>query len=461
MKHLRKALAALLVCSATLPAAAQELRTSYFMETSKYRHQMNPALIDEQAFMSMPFLGNINIGTNGQFGGNTFIFDIDPAQNNGRKLGTFLHPEVSNEMFLQRLGTNDLLGGVYLNTNLLSVGFRGFKGGNVLELNLRSNTDFNLPNQLFRLAKEGFVNEHYSFKDLGFRNQSYVEIALGHSHRINSHFTVGAKAKLLLGLAYADLDVSQLDFTLNDDQWAVKGRAKGAAALMKTPLQIDEEGKLREPDELKLGTTGTGIAFDLGVVYKVHGMKNLKLSAALTDLGSIHHSDALQLTNKKDSWSFEGFENAYVLSNKSQSQEIGDELERMGDELQEMMDLSDTGQRGQRQHLAATLHLGAEYTLPSYDKLSFGLLHTHRINGIYSWNSTMLSARIRPVKAIEWGVSTAFTTTGTRFGTMLSLGNKGFRFFVAADKFVGKLSKQGIPLHDINSNIAFGIGFPF
>ena len=82
------------------------------------------------------------------------------------------------------------------------------------------------------------------------------------------------------------------------------------------------------------------------------------------------------------------------------------------------------------------------------------------MNDIYNWNSTMLSARVRPVKAIELGLSTAFTTTGTQFGGMLTLNAPAFHFFVAADGFLGKLSKQGIPLAGMNSNIAFGIGFP-
>lgn len=460
MKYLHKALVALLVSTAALPAVAQEIRTSYFMETSKFRHQMNPALIDDRPFVSFPFLGNINIGANGQFGGNTFVFDIDPTQNGGRTQGTFLHPEVSNEMFFDKLGKGDLTGGVYLNTNIFSVGFRGFKGGNVVELNVRSNTDFNLPNQLFHLAKEGFANEQYSFKDLGFRNQTYAELALGHSHQLNRNFTIGAKAKILVGLGYANLHIPQLDLTLNDQQWAVRGRAEAAAALMKTRIKVDEDGKLDELDAFKGGTTGMGVAFDLGAVYKVHGMENLKFSASLTDLGAINHSDAQHFANKKDSWSFDGFEKAYVMSDRDNAQELGEEFERMGDELKEMANLYETSEKGKSQSLAATLNIGAEYVLPDYDKLSFGLLYTNRMNGVYSWRSTMLSARIRPLKALEVGVSTAFTSTGTCFGTMLSLGNKGFRFFVAADQFVGSLSKQGIPINSLNSNIAFGIGFP-
>ena len=48
MNMLHKALLGFLVGSAGLTAAAQELRTSYFMESSQYRHQLNPAYLNRQ-----------------------------------------------------------------------------------------------------------------------------------------------------------------------------------------------------------------------------------------------------------------------------------------------------------------------------------------------------------------------------------------------------------------------------
>ena len=43
---------------------------------------------------------------------------------------------------------------------------------------------------------------------------------------------------------------------------------------------------------------------------------------------------------------------------------------------------------------------------------------------------------------------------------MFTINAPGFHFFVAADSFVGKLSKQFIPLNSMNSSIAFGISMP-
>ena len=45
----------MLVC--VLPATAQFLRTSYFMEGTHYRQQLNPALIPTQGYFNIPVLG--------------------------------------------------------------------------------------------------------------------------------------------------------------------------------------------------------------------------------------------------------------------------------------------------------------------------------------------------------------------------------------------------------------------
>lgn len=50
-----------------LPTAlrAQDLSSGYFVEDYTYRYQMNPAFGNSQNFISMPALGNLNVGTFG------------------------------------------------------------------------------------------------------------------------------------------------------------------------------------------------------------------------------------------------------------------------------------------------------------------------------------------------------------------------------------------------------------
>ena len=48
----------MLVC--TLSANAQFLRTSYFMEGTHYRQQLNPALTPTKGYFNLPVIGAVN-----------------------------------------------------------------------------------------------------------------------------------------------------------------------------------------------------------------------------------------------------------------------------------------------------------------------------------------------------------------------------------------------------------------
>ena len=136
--------------------------------------------------------------------------------------------------------------------------------------------------------------------------------------------TVGAKAKVLFGHAYANLKVKQLDLTLDEHKWEVEGQAEGGVSIQDTRFELDEKGRIKDFEPLKAGSTGMGMAFDVGATYKVHGLEDLTLSAALIDMGSINHTRAQNLKTKDNAkWTFDGFKQAYVASDKKKLTGIG------------------------------------------------------------------------------------------------------------------------------------------
>lgn len=190
--------AAALLSAALLPATAQEFRSSYFMQTSNFRHQMNPALLDSSYVAVLA--GNINVGATGNIGLKNFVYKLTPEQQTrfgGYEYTTFMNPTVDAAKFLGDLHDKNRLD-LYLNYNLFSVAFKAFGGTNLVEFNLRSNTNVSLPKELFEFAKTAGAKEHYSLSDIGMRTQNYAELALGHSHKIGERLTVGAKMKFLL-----------------------------------------------------------------------------------------------------------------------------------------------------------------------------------------------------------------------------------------------------------------------
>ena len=463
-KSLRYMAAALTMAAAILPTSAQELRTSYFMETSNYRHQMNPALLDS------PYVGllfsNINVGMTGNIGAKQFIFDTNglPGYTGNYRYTTFMDPNVDAKTFLNKLHDKNRFD-LYLNYNLFSVGFKAWGGVNLLELNLRSNTNLTLPKGLFEFAKTAGEKEHYEFGGLGMRTQNYMELALGHSRDINKQWRVGGKLKFLIGAAYADFTADNVTLDMTEDAWRIQSNAQVKASLLKSDVihedpsknSADGRPRVKELDNFGFSLPGFGMALDLGVTYKP--IDNLTLSAAITDLGFISWKNTHHASSQGD-YTFDGFNNIYIGSDKDQTEDIDDQFDQIGDDLEEMFSVYDDGTKTATQALAATLNVGAEYKLPAYDKLKFGFLYTSRIHGKYSWHQGMLNVGVRPVKWFECNVNGAVTSTGVTAGGMLSLKAPHFNFYIAADRFFSKMGKQGVPLNSSNGNITFGMTFP-
>ena len=463
-KSLRYMAAALTMAAAILPTSAQELRTSYFMETSNYRHQMNPALLDS------PYVGllfsNINIGMTGNIGAKQFIFDTNglPGYTGNYRYTTFMDPNVDAKTFLNKLHDKNRFD-LYLNYNLFSVGFKAWGGVNLLELNLRSNTNLTLPKGLFEFAKTAGEKEHYEFGGLGMCTQNYMELALGHSRDINKQWRVGGKLKFLIGAAYADFTADNVTLDMTEDAWRIQSNAQMKASLLKSDVihedpsknSADGRPRVKELDNFGFSLPGFGMALDLGVTYKP--IENLTLSAAITDLGFISWKNTHHASSQGD-YTFDGFNNIYIGSDKDQTEDIDDQFDQIGDDLEEMFSVYDDGTKTATQALAATLNVGAEYKLPAYDKLKFGFLYTSRIHGKYSWHQGMLNVGVRPVKWFECNVNGAVTSTGVTAGGMLSLKAPHFNFYIAADRFFSKMGKQGVPLNSSNGNITFGMTFP-
>lgn len=465
-----KIIGLLMAAAAALPAGAQEFRSAYFMQTSTTRHELNPALLDE-SFVTMPLLplGYLNIGTTGNVGLSNFVYKMGPDWQgygeHGNTLTTFMHPNVDRADFLNGLKDNNRMS-VSLKYQLAGVAFKGFGGYNVIDLSLRSNSGAAVPKSLFAFMKDTGEEDHYKISNMGLRSENYLELGLGHSHKIDDKLTVGGKVKLLWGLGYADFDAENINVNLADGTWQIDGNAKLTAAVMKTDLKYnDNPDKMKDGrrrfdgiDDFKGGLAGFGLAFDLGATYKV--LDELTVSASLTDLGFINWSTARQATSQ-GTWTFDGFKHSIPAGGSDpNAKDLQDQWDDIQDDLEDVFSLYEDGAKGQTRALAATLNLGAEYTLPAYDKLRFGFLYTSRIAGKYSHHQGMFAATVRPLRWIEATANMAFTSTGVTGGLTVDLRARHFNFFVGTDRFFGKLGKQGIPINRANANVALGMSFP-
>lgn len=463
----RYILAAIVATAATNVLTAQELRSAYFTQDYKFRHDLNAAYGNEQNYIAIPVLGNINVSMQGNFGLRDALFQ-DPAT--GKYSLTFMHPDVATDEALKGFskGTNRVQ--VDMGLSLLSFGFKGFGGYNTFEVNTKLMAGVNLPYDLLEFARNT-GNQSYSFDDFGVRARGYVEVALGHSRQVNSRLRVGGKLKALLGAARADLSVEGMTANLAGDQWVINsGKVLGEVNMKGIQFKntTDKTYKDGRPDvHVDLGETdvdgsgvgGFGLGIDLGGVYEV--MEGLKVSAALNDLGFINWSNNYVLTTKSSTFTFNGFHDIAVKDTDNDPNSLEHQSDRYVDQLTDFVNLQNEGDKGSKSTmLAATAVIGGEYQLPVYKPLTFGLLGMHRFDGDYSWSEARLSANWTPLKWLDGGVNVAVSNFAVSAGWILNIHPAGFNIYLGMDHIQGKQSKEGIPLSS-NASVNLGMSVAF
>lgn len=460
--------------SAAQCVQAQEAsRSGYFMDGYSFRHELNPAFANDHNYVSIPALGNVNASLNGNVGVKTFLYKLPSGQ-----LTTFMSPTVGNEEFLSSIKDNNKLS-ANLKLTLLSAGFRAFGGFNTVSISARTDVGVNLPRGLFEFMKLGQQGESstYSFEDLRIKGSAMAEVALGHSHAINDHIEVGAKLKVLVGAGNVNANIDRMNVTLSDEKWIVDGIgsidvAAGSGLIVPTNKESGKNlDRPAEADQIdwdgidydKFSMSGFGLGIDLGAVYK-DVIPGLTVSASLLDLGFVKWSHNVKGLTPGDSWEFDGFSNVALDSGQPGYEEnkLGTQFDNMWDDLKECINFNRVEADGGRTSaLAATLHLGAEYEMPFYNRLTAGFLFTQRFNGPFSWTEGRLSANVKPVKWFDCNLNVAQSTFGTSMGWMLNFHPRGFNFFIGSDHQFFKVTPQMLPVGNANMNLTVGFNVTF
>ena len=454
MKKITRAIAFCGIMATTLAATAQNTNSGYFVDNYTYRFQLNPAYENDKSFVSLPALGNFNMGTNGTLN----LTDVLYVHNG--KTVLFSNPNIPTAEVLKNIGDKNTLG-FNIRETILTAGFKALGGYNTISIGARADVGVSTPGSLFRLVKEGISNKTYDLSNINANAMGYAEIALNHSHDIKAvpGLRVGAAVKFLVGMASVDARFNKADLTLGTDEWTVTSDADVYVNLGKFQFKQKYNDKTDRyyvsggdmDGNGSIGPNGFGVGFDLGATYK---WNDFTFSLAALDLGFISFSDTKYATTNGPQ-TFNTDEHIFYPSDFDSSWDdfIGD-----FDKLYQLEDRGNIGSRSRS--LATTVNVGVEYAFPLYRKLTFGALSSTRINGKYTWTEARISANVRPVKCLSAGVNFGVGTYGVAFGWLVNFSTTGFNLFLGMDNTHCKLAKQGVPL---NSNVAvnLGINFPF
>ena len=434
---------------------AQFLRTSYFMEGTHYRQQLNPALAPGRGYLNLPVIGTFNASVNSSTLGYQDVMDIiDNTEG-----GDFF----KSDAFINKLDNLNNLN-VNLSTDILSAGW--YKGKNFWSFNigLRNDIGASIPKGMFEFLREmDGLSAYDNLERLSNINQkvghqsleinSYAEVGVGLARNITGRLTVGARVKALLGVGNLKLDINNIAVNSNlsgyntGDLNDLNGRAE-----IRVDATLENSSKLIELseddgviDEIEFGTfglAGYGLGIDLGASYKL--MDKLTLSASLLDLGfmkwSKNNTSVARATANQ----------SYDLTNSSDRYEFVDKV-ASGEVLNfDMlnMTLDKSAQKDRSTSLTSTLVLGAEYELLG-DLLAVGALYTGRFAKPETLNELTLSANIRPKNNLNLALSySLWQGSGKTFGVAAKLGP----IFVGTDyMFFGKDTKN------LNAYIGFSL----
>lgn len=475
--------AILLMLICVLPANAQFLRTSYFMEGSHYRMQLNPALTPTKGYFNLPVIGAVNATVSSTSLGYQDIIDIIDNGDDFYKSADFMG----------RLKDKNTMN-VNFSTEILSAGW--YKGKNFWSFNVGLRTDIgaNITKSMFSFLNEmdaiedNWRNSNYDISGQQLNINAFGEIGLGYARQINERLSVGGKAKVLLGVGNMELKINRVAMSANlpsdsrieqlqhlgigdvDTEAKVntlRNEIKNYHANLAIDARLEssfkgmnltgmeEKGYIDdfEFESKDLGIAGYGFGIDLGASYKI--LDNLTVSASILDLGFISWSkSSTQLASANpEPFEIQGSKYAAMINmNDPQSvvnavdqlqAEANDYMDRVsgGDVLDyEMLQLrTEDSNKSRKSRLASTFVVGAEYGLFN-NKLGLGVLSTTRFVQPKTLSEITLSANYRPKSWFNVALSySAIQSAGKSFGLGLKVGP----LFVGTDyMFLGKNSNS-------------------
>lgn len=461
----------ILITIYSLPSKAQFLRSSYFMEDTHYKQQLNPSLLPKSNYINFPLLGAINT----TISSTSFSYrDILDIINNSDNFYT-------NPDFMRRLKDKNNLN-INVSTELLSAGW--YRGKNFLSFNIGLRTDIgaSVTKSMFSLLNEMNTDtEHWRKSNYNINNQqlnlnTYGEIGLGYARQINERLSIGGKMKIILGIGNMNLKVNNVMMNANlpDDSRINQLQDPNYLSGINTPekinrlkneiesyyahlsvdarmestskglnLVVDEErGYISKFDfnSKNLGISGYGLGLDLGASYKISDQ--LKVSASILDLGFIRwsknatkvalanpkgiHIEGKKYTNDIDPNNIIGSIESIETNMGLLQNDANEYMDRVNGSKMfnyEMLQLQ-AGETGKTRKsvLASTFVLGAEYGF-FQNKLGIGVLSTTRFIQPHSLTEVTLSANYRPKSWFNTTLSySAIQSAGRSFGLAFKIG---------------------------------------
>lgn len=322
---------------------------------------VNPALIPTNArfFISTPIIGNINANISAT----TSYADIFTLASNK----TVIDPQ----HLLSNLNDNNKIR-TKLNLDIVNLGFRVSKNG-FMGVSLRARTSLN-----FAFSKDAveFIMDNPLEKiktfNINFTPDAigWGELGVSYSHKIADKFTIGIRAKGVIGMASAQAESANIQAQKSLEYYNLKGDIN----LLTGNINISGN----DESNYDLKNISPGFAFDLGFAYQSKNQR-VKVYASASDIGKIFWTDKsstqIKTRNSNNSYKWTGIKDINSLINQSAS--FKDIFDNTIDEMTAAMQ-TDTIVTSFTSNLPMVMQAGGKY---AFDQ---ELKHNISLNGLIS-----------------------------------------------------------------------------
>jgi len=449
------------LCFASYSVLAQSTNTEYFMSSSFTNTFTNPAKRPEKSYIGIPGLTNLF----GDFKTNTLNLDhfLFPGVGEDGKTGLFLNENVSYDDFMKNISQKNYLG-VNFDYTIFGVGFYIKDLFLSFDISARANVGVNIPKDIFGFVKSSFTageNEEkiYNLSNLNVNANSFTQLGIGASYPVlNQSLVLGAKVKILYGIAHANFNLDNMSVNISNNVWKVSTQASGEMVIPTVQAEYDEEtGKVSKfnTDGPTSVFNGSGFGLDLGATFApgkisdAEWLKPLTVSAAVTDIGFISwdKSKIISLaTHPKD---------VIVTGNYDIHVDESDNIFKdLGDAFSDAVAFYPSPTSKTTSGIGAKMNWGIEYLLLN-GKLNAGFLNTYYFNPAGAISEFTIAGAYRPVGAIELGLSYSFVHKNV--GLALHLGPF---LYISSDYAFPHVNSYFIPTTSKGVNIQLGLAIP-
>lgn len=450
----------LIIVAAALMAVdmvSAQSRTSYFMEGSYFRTELNPALVPTRGYLALPAMSGVGLNMSTNFlSVDNFIYQ------NGDEYVTALHGSVSPDDFLGNIPNVSKMA-LDMRLNILGVGFYKNRTFWTFGFEMRGSQSMALSKDLFTALKT-LGNGTYELGNTALSADVHLDAYLGASFPVCDWASVGVKAKFLVGLMNVGAQFDSLYANVGED--SITGTLRGhwrANGVVTENARINADGSYTMPagdiSTLLNNVKSFGAAIDLGAEFRLID-DHLRISAAITDLGFIRWAPATHIGGElAGDFYFNGFD---IESGKADADANFDNGV-----------LGLDSYPGYTTMLNYSVNVGVEYNILN-NHIAFGVLSHTKFCNTMTYSELTASVNFRATNWLTATVSHTFLGGNKPgiFGAAINIHPAAINIYLGVDFIDTHYVKvtdvdalpsgsMYIPHYASSTNVYFGFGFNF